>query len=1247
MKNTSAPLRPVDLLKLLAVAGVYALTSWLVQTSFSPKGEASIFFLPSGVAMAALLLGGKRYFWAVFVGALLGNLFFTPLLWAGVAMALSSALAALAGAWLIQVNGKFDTRLTHFRDLTQLGLGGMASAFASAVLGSIVLVLAGVISNEGYLSSTLNWWMGDVLGIVLMTPLLLVWWPRPDNPVTRPSAKGLAEAMLVLGATGLAGNLVFLHAWLDLAPAFHLWFGSVSQGYWMFFFITWTALRLGTRGTSLALLMVAMQGITGVYQGVDAFGGSVSAYALSNYWSYTLVLSLVGMALANNIAMSQQIKQSLRARSEETDQELSNVIEALNQHAIVATTDVAGLITSANDKLCDISGYTREEFLGKNFRLLNSGLHPKEFFGELFRTITSGRTWHGEVRNRAKNGSFYWVQTTVVPFVDSQGVPHKYVVIRTDITQRKAAEHELEQHRNHLEMLVHQKTADLRDSIQEKNRVLAELKQQKYVLDHHASVTITDVEGHITYANDKFCEFSGYTREEVTGKDHQLVNSGLHPKGFFKHMYEVIGRGEVWHSEVCNRAKNGELYWVDMTVAAFMDENGNPREYIGVRTNITQRKHAEEAAHVANRAKSEFLANMSHEIRTPMNGVVGMIDIMQETELAPEQRRMLDTIHKSSLSLLTILNDILDLSKIEAGKLTLETLPTPLREVAEEVTQLMGGNASPKTTDLSVFVSPDLPRWVFTDPTRLRQILLNLLGNAVKFSQAQEGRRARVRLHVGPCMLADATPGVQLSVIDNGIGISPQGQAKLFQPFTQADESTARKFGGTGLGLSITQRLVEMMGGRLSLQSTLGEGSTFTVELPLHEAPPSRMPVFDPRLDHTQVLAVTRDADLLQIVHAYCEAAGAQVSEAPDLADAREQVMQLLSQQTTTHVTVLVLGPDLTDTASALDLPAGLAVVRLVRGASMEASNDITVITHPLTHSDLLQGVALASGRLAAPELAAPTERRRAPRKVAPGAEEAQRTRKLILLAEDNETNRDVMHQQLELLGYTCEVAQDGAVALALWRTGRFALLLTDCHMPNMDGFELTAAIRQHEPAGTRLPIVAITANTMQGEAERCRERGMDDYLSKPLRMKELAPMLTKWLPQAKTPHAQVGIEVIAAQAELPVWNATTLAELVGDSPGIHRRLLGKFLINAREQVAGIELAAATNDLKAIVDIAHPLKSAARSVGALWLGELCQEIETSAHDGDGVTCYARVDGLALAFANAQTQIENHLAALTG
>ncbi len=700
------------------------------------------------------------------------------------------------------------------------------------------------------------------------------------------------------------------------------------------------------------------------------------------------------------------------------------------------------------------------------------------------------------------------------------------LLLRQQITQRRRTE-----------LLARQMTQDL--------RLMAEVVQLTA-----NSVTTTDAQMRITWVNAGFTQVSGYTEAEALGKTPgELLGSGKADAATIKALGDALAAGIGCQVEILNRAKDGHEYWVATDIQPRHGEHGELIGFIEVGLDISARKvveiellqhrdhladlvqlhtadlkdalaelkRAEAAAHAANNAKSEFLANMSHELRTPMNGVVGMVDILQKTELLPNQHRMVSTIHNSALSLLQILNDILDFSKIEAGKLEVERIPTHLREVVETAAQLVAVVSDAKNVELSVFVSPDLPHWIVSDPTRLRQVLLNLMGNAIKFVREESGQVAMVSVKVVSCVRDGGGQGVRLSVSDNGIGMSPQVVAKLFQPFTQADESTARKFGGTGLGLSITQRLVELMHGSIAVQSVLGAGSEFTVTLPLQQAHASREMPPEPRLDGLHVLVVTEDPRALVVQPPYYRAAGAQVTAVPDLAGARQIISE---SECAPSSWVVVLSLDIAPPGAHLNLPAGVGVLQLVRHGDADADSPVaTVPALPLVYRELIAAVARASGRLGASEEAAPVVQRRQQLRFvpAPTLTHALGARQLILLAEDNEINRDVIQEQLQLLGYACEMAEDGALALAMWQANpdRYGLLLTDCHMPNLDGFALTAAIRSAEQLDAHLPIIAITANAMQGEAQRCRDHGMDDYLSKPLRMAELDTMLRKWLPLA------------------------------------------------------------------------------------------------------------------------------------
>ena len=843
-------------------------------------------------------------------------------------------------------------------------------------------------------------------------------------------------------------------------------------------------------------------------------------------------------------------------------------------------------------------------------------------------------------------GQIMWLRTSKIPLKDQSGQIFGVLGVYEDISQRKQAE--------------------------ELVRKLSQVAEQS-----PESIVITDLRANIEYVNAAFVTKTGYSRTEAMGKNPRILHSNLTPKSTFDTMWQVLKQGHTWTGEFINRRKDGSPYTELAVISPLRDETGVVKHYVAVKEDITEKKRladeleqhrhglellveqrtaelslARQQADASNRSKSEFLANMSHEIRTPMNGVIGMADVLGQTSLTPEQRRMLGTINSSSMALLSILNDILDFSKIEAGKLDIEQIATPLRDVVEGAAQLMVNAAASKEVEISLYIDPKLPEWIICDPTRLRQILLNLLGNALKFVAHRVGR---AMLHVQPCTRPDGSSCLHLSVIDNGIGMSPQVVAKLFQPFTQADASTMRRFGGTGLGLSISQRLVEMLHGSISVQSTPGMGSEFTVELPLQATTPPEGHVARalPNLHGVNVLAVSPSLDCLTLFQTYLGSVGAKVTTLPDLAAAQAKLAQERSNTVLLLDLTQAVGPDHgASQRKAAELDT--RVVRLVRRlASGTEAHVIEVQARPLLYHDLLQGVALASQRISITELAAGTSVAASTiKRNAPSVEAAAQSGQLILLAEDNETNRDVMGEQLRLLGFACEMAVDGEQALAMWRDGcgangkhgRYAMLLTDCHMPNLDGFELTAAIRLAEPQDAHLPIIAITANAMQGEAERCHDRGMDAYLCKPLRMRELGDMLNKWLPPPDTEqtHGKPLPLLVAPADNLAIWNPDTLNEMVGHNPAVHQRLLRKFLPNAERQCQQISAALQAGDLTALAMTAHTLKSGARSVGALALGALCQRLENAGNAQDLVACSPLEADLGGALAAAAQLIDAHL-----
>jgi PAS domain S-box-containing protein len=532
-------------------------------------------------------------------------------------------------------------------------------------------------------------------------------------------------------------------------------------------------------------------------------------------WSVTPIIEdQVMYGVARDITEGKKAEDQLRA----SFKEIGDLKTALDEHAIVAITDPQGKISYVNDKFCAISKYSREELLGQDHRIINSDFHPKEFIRELWTTIARGKVWKGEIKNKAKDGSFYWVDTTIVPFLDEQGKPRQYVAVRADITERKRAEDQLK-------------------------ASFKEIGDLKTALDEHAIVAITDPKGKITYVNDKFCAISKYSREELLGQDHRIINSGFHPKEFIRTIWRTIGDGRVWKGEIKNKAKDGSFYWVDTTIVPFLDDQGKPRQYVAVRADITERKTFERAlqqtnvelesaksvAEKANRAKSDFLSSMSHELRSPLNAILGFAQLMESASPAPtaSQAGRIAQILQAGWYLLKLINEILDLAVIESGQLSLSKESVSLSEVLSECRSMLEPEAQQRGISM-IFPRFDKPVFVSADRTRLKQIIINLVSNAIKYNK-ENGTV------VVDCAVSDPER-IRISVKDTGAGLPPEKLAQLFTPFNRLGQENS-SVAGTGIGLVVSKRLVELMDGVIGVESTVGVGSVFWCELSPAKAP--------------------------------------------------------------------------------------------------------------------------------------------------------------------------------------------------------------------------------------------------------------------------------------------------------------------------------------------------------------------------------------------------------------------------
>ncbi len=770
----------------------------------------------------------------------------------------------------------------------------------------------------------------------------------------------------------------------------------------------------------------------------------------------------------------------------------------INSQLLYSAADADGQITDANEKFCVAHGYTRDEIIGQPHRILNSGVHTASFWAEMWQVVKAGKSWHGEICNIARNGEKKWFNTVIAPMLGADGSSTRYIALRIDITDRKRADAELQR--------------------------LNSLLRQVLTAASEVSIIATEINGVITVFNSGAERMLGHdamymigkcTPEVIHKQSEVLALSaelsarfGEKIEGFrtFVHLSELYGAETREWTYV---RKDGTTLPVALTVTALRDDSDQVTGYLGIARDITSQKKFEFDLLQAGMAKSQFLANMSHEIRTPLNAVLGMLQLLRKTTLSARQEDYVVKAHQASQLLLGLLNDVLDLSKIEAGKLQLESHSFSLEDILRELGSILSANQGRKDVEIIYDIDSNVPVHMVGDPLRLQQVLINLAGNALKFTE-----HGQIIVKIKLIEFQDAPSCLSFSVQDTGIGIALEQQKRIFEGFTQAEASTSRKFGGTGLGLTISKRLIELMGGALSLESEIGQGSTFKFELPLHTSSSSGylVPRPQPKQSCLNVLVVDDNAFSRRVLRGLIESMGWMAVEAEGGQAAIDLVRQAsLSDEPFDVILMDWLMPDVDGVSAVKHIRQSVTslkvapIIIMVTAYAREMLTEVStaalpsstkILNKPVTPMQLfetIQDVCISNHDNC----------------VSRSTNSSRLRGMKLLIVEDNALNRLVAYELLTHEGAVVRLAEGGisGVKMAIDEDEQFDVIMMDVQMPDLDGLEATRQIRMH-PSGMKIPIVGMTANVSPAEQAICLKAGMNAHISKPIDMDNVIAVL-------------------------------------------------------------------------------------------------------------------------------------------
>jgi polar amino acid transport system substrate-binding protein len=905
--------------------------------------------------------------------------------------------------------------------------------------------------------------------------------------------------------------------------------------------------------------------------------------------------------LSWNRALAREVKE--RAKTEGALRKSEERIRTIFNNANVGMVmfDRQGRLVQANACLIRMFGYSSDALrrLPPQELVYPDDRHDSQ---QRFEALLQGEPSNFRVEQRfvRKDASVFWGDLSVAAVYDEAGDIQSVIGMLVNITERKTAE------------------LDMR-------------KLWRAIEEGSTAIMITDRKGSIEYVNPRFTEITGFSSADAIGQTFKIIESDRHPPAFYQEIQQTIGLGQEWRGEVQYRRQNGDIYWSLTRISPVRDEEGLITHFISAQDDITEQKRmdeeliqAKQTADQASKAKSEFLANMSHEIRTPMNAIIGLTHLALKTNLTTKQQDYLSKIQSSADALLMIINDILDFSKIEAGKLSMESVDFNLDEVLGNLSNLITVKTQDKENlEVLYDIKQDVPRSLVGDPLRLGQVLINLGSNAIKFTPSGE-----IILSIELQDLDDQKVTLKFSVSDTGIGMSQTQIDQLFTAFTQADTSTTRKFGGTGLGLTISQRLVHMMQGRIWAESQPDQGSrfSFTATFGLGQEPDRCSITAMAGLKKTRILVVDDHDITRQIFQEMLSTSCLQVNSVSSGAEALAELEHaaaaapyqvVLMDWKMPHMDGLEATRRIKNHPLLQPVPVVIMVTHYHREELIQRSEEIGIddfLVKPVSPDLMMKTIFKA---LQAAEFTFGSEDRLA----APSPETASVLLGLkLLLVEDNEINQQVAVEILENAGADVEIAENGAIALALLQSHGYDAVLMDIQMPVMDGYEATRNIRK-EKRFQSLPIIAMTAHAMTGDREKSLAAGMNDHIAKPIEPAQLFATLHRWIPRdPRTDAATVSVKPEKTSAfssaavddlpeSLPGFNFAEGLQRLQGNRSLYKKLLLDFAIKYGDILKNIRQALDADSLQTAHQLIHSLKGMAGSLAAVELQQAAMQLE--------------------------------------